>query len=729
MPQEEAIPWWTRPFRTLRRDYIREYDRLLAQDPAELAREARQDFHANVEWVMANLGCAPGLAHIVTFDSPYFEKLDLLGQRDVLRDYLPHATRQGIRVLAYLNLHWFSFDFADAHPGWEQMLADGTAYGRRYPLYGSGTTMCVNSGWREWAFQLLREAMRTGIAGAFLDGPVIYPGACYCPICRELFRRETGAPAPEQEDWRSETWKQWIEFREESLARFLTDARAALRSVNPAGAIYLNGGTYAGGAWRVARDAQRLWNCQDINGAEEFYHPTHGRQYILASALLGKFLGARNRVAQVYTHHALGAWHYIPLPVNEMKRALAQTVASGANTWFAVWDRALEHSRAEAIAGTEVHGFVEENEEYFTDTRCAARIAMVISAASNHWYLSRWRETYLVPGSGMERDLIADVADSVAEGQRRKELCDHLLTTSIQGLFLALARTHLPVEVLWDMDVTPEVLADYDAVALANVPCLSSAQRTALRDFVSAGGGLYADFESGLYDQRSEPVEDPAWLELLGLQSVAGLFVPSLTEDYLKVRDSSPPLEGFTVGQLLPRPVHILQVRPRPEARVPILVTVPLGQSYAVPQGDTSWPGLVLSRYGAGRVAYSPGALSSAFGAFGMLQHQALIGVLVEWVLAGRNPLRVQAPQSVYVEWRRRGETVDLIHLVNNSTDSHSPIGEFIPVYGLEIRLRREGARRVRSLRMKQDLPFRVEEGWTTVILPRLDQYDVVVFE
>ena len=34
-------PWWTRPFRIMRRDYISEYDRLLAQDPAELARETK----------------------------------------------------------------------------------------------------------------------------------------------------------------------------------------------------------------------------------------------------------------------------------------------------------------------------------------------------------------------------------------------------------------------------------------------------------------------------------------------------------------------------------------------------------------------------------------------------------------------------------------------------------------------------------------------------------------
>ncbi|UCH36093.1 MAG: hypothetical protein JSV65_06985 [Armatimonadota bacterium] len=735
-------PWWTRPFRIMRRDYISEYDRLLAQDPAELAREAKEDFHVNAEWVMANLGCSPGMAHIVTFDTDKFEKLDVLGDRDVLRDYIPHAERRGIKVLAYINLHWFGYEFAEAHPDWEQLLADGEPYGRRHPLYGAGTTMCVNTPWRDWAFDLIREAAKTGIAGAFLDGPVVFPGACYCDACRRLFREPSGSDAPSEEDWRSETWKDWVEFREESMARFLTDARAALRSVNPDGCIYLNGGGYAAGAWRVARDIQRLSDCQDINGAEQFFHPTSGRHYILASALLGKYLGARNRVSQVYTHHALGAWHYIPLPVNEMKLAFAQTVAAGSNTWFAVWDRALEHSREEAQAAAETNAFVERHEAYFTDTRCAARVAMLVGSASNHWYLSQRKELYIEPGSGVERDLIADVAGGAVETQKRKGVCDGLVTGSTTGMFLALARSHLPVEILWDCDVAPEVLSRYDALALANTPCLSAGQREAIRDFVAAGGGLYADFESGMYDERGNPTDDRQWRTLLGIESVDGMFVPSRTEDYLQMTAAATQLGSYRPGQLVPRPVHILGVRPRADTQVPAVVTVPLGRSYMVPRGETDNPGLILGTLGKGRVAYCPGALSAVFGELGMLQHQRLINDMVRWVTRNPSPckgedhgcatslpLEIRAPQSVYVEWRNKAPDTDLIHLVNNTADMHRPVGEFIPVRDITIRLARDRVSRVHSLRLDADIPYETRGGVVVATLPMLDEYDVVVIE
>jgi hypothetical protein len=175
-------PWQQQPLRVMTREYLGDFEQYLKQDLTELARESREDFHVNTEMVMGNLAQSPGgQAHLVTFDSDKFEKLALLGEVDILRGYLPHASRFGIRVLAYLNIHWFDYGFGDQHPGWEQVLADGERVGRRYPLYGSGTTMCLNSPWREWAFELIREAMRTGIAGVFLDGGTTRPSACSRP--------------------------------------------------------------------------------------------------------------------------------------------------------------------------------------------------------------------------------------------------------------------------------------------------------------------------------------------------------------------------------------------------------------------------------------------------------------------------------------------------------------------------------------------------------------------
>jgi len=144
--------WWLRPVRMMRRDYLADFSEFINGDLDAIARETRERWHANVEWVMATPGCAPGMAQFTLFNSDKFEKLPGVGDFDLLREYLPYARKYGIRLVPYVNMHWYSYDFAESHPGWEQLLEDGEPYGRKHPLYGGGTTFCVNGPWREWAF-------------------------------------------------------------------------------------------------------------------------------------------------------------------------------------------------------------------------------------------------------------------------------------------------------------------------------------------------------------------------------------------------------------------------------------------------------------------------------------------------------------------------------------------------------------------------------------------------
>ena len=46
---------------------------------------------------------------------------------------------------------------------------------------------------------LIEEAMKTGIDGVFLDGPVVYPGCCYCEACQAKFQAQHGGAIPEEE--------------------------------------------------------------------------------------------------------------------------------------------------------------------------------------------------------------------------------------------------------------------------------------------------------------------------------------------------------------------------------------------------------------------------------------------------------------------------------------------------------------------------------------------------
>lgn len=722
--------WWQQPVRMMRRDYISRFEKLAQSDLNQLARETRELWHCNAEWIMGNLGCSPGMAHITTFDAPGFEKLASLGERDLLREYLPLAHKHGVRLITYLNMHWFSVEFANAHPGWVQILASGASYGQVFPLYGDGTTMCINSPWRDWAFRLITEAAKTGVDGIFLDGPVVFPGCCYCESCQQLFRAQTGADLPREEDWSNPLWKKFIAFREESMANFLRDARAALHTVNPEAVIYLNGGK-----WRneVARSPQKLEPYQDITGAEAFFHPGPHAEDLRFTLMAAKFLAAGKNPAMVFTHHALGAWHYIPLPPAEMELALAQTVAGGANPWFAIMNNSLEHSQDEAVTGVaEVQKFLSQNAEIFENEKSCAKIALWASEQTSRYYISERTEFYREGGSGVEKNLIADLKKQPTEidWKSRKHKSADWIDAEIEGWFRALSRSHLPFDIFWDAHILPEKLRTYDVVILPNVACISAIQKQTLKAFVAAGGTLVADFESGFYDETGEPVADAAWRQFLGIETIEGGFKPSVVEDYLRVKATTPLTKNLRRDQLLARPEFILKVRPVAESSTPMLVLDPIGLSYKDLAGETDYPAAIFRQHRQGQVIYFPALQGEFYNRRKIVQHQILLENAARSGLKTA-PLQLEAPATVHLEIRTpdQGQTLHL-HLLNNTGDGQRPFNKIIPLFDVRIKIPAPpptlGAR---STWLDEELSYEIGADGFTVILPVLKLYDVVVVD
>ena len=727
------MKWYERPVRMMRLDYIDQLGRMKDADLDALARSKREDWHINCEWVIGTPGIAPGLGYLTTFDSPKFEKYPALGDFDLIREYLPHARKYGIHVLAYLNMHWFSYEFAELNPGWEQLTADGTPYGRVSPLYGSGTTFCVNGGWRDWARDMVAEAMKTGIDGVFLDGPVVFPGCCYCAVCRESFKARFGADIPAEEDWTNERWKDFIEFREDSLAEFLADCRASVKSVNPDGVVFLNAGSWHAGAWRVARDIEKVGEFEDFNGAEAFFHPGPRNHPLHFWALAAKHLVAGGKPAVVFSHHALGSWHYIPLPPVETQVAIAQTVACGANPWIAVFDYALDHSRGLALDPVrEIQGFLEENEEYYTGSESCADIALLHSRQSATFYVSEQDEMYGEQGTGQERDLSVDMGTGrkIVDWRRRKQVCDEIHGNSYMGYFTALTREHIPFDVILDKDLTSEALSRYRVLILPNAACLSDSQANAVRNFVERGGGLLAEFETGLYDERGRRRASNPLAGVLGISEIGGAMPPAVGEEYVKVRTAHPVTQSLNSGQLIARPQYSLQVKESEQADAPVIFMERIGRLYSALKGETDAPALIADSSGSGRAIYIPCLAGDFYARYRMWEYQALLGNAVRWLYERPLPIEADCPQTVQVELRRQTDPSRLlVHLVNNTGDMQRPMSEIIPIHDVRVCLRYDHVRRVRALRTETDLGFTQDGGIIEFTLPELGMYEVIVVE
>lgn len=728
------LKWHQRPVRMMRLDYFGDdLSRIKDVDFDALARSKRDEWHVNCEWIVGTPGMAPGLGYKITFNSPKFEKYPPLGDFDFVREYLPYSKKYGIKLIAYMNMHWFAYDFADLHPDWEQKTADGASYGRQFPLYGSGSTFCVNSPWRDWAFELIREAMATGIDGVFLDGPIFFPGCCYCESCQEQFSSEYKTDIPTQEDWSNPDWIHFVEFRSHSLARFLKDCRESVRSVNPDGVVFLNAGSWQASTWRFARSIDSVGEYEDFNGAEAFFHPGPHDQILLPWAATGKYMTAGDKPAVVFSHHMLGPWHFIPLSKIEAELAIAQTVACGANPWFATVNYALEHSREATIEPiNEMQSFLASHEEYYTNTRSCADIALISSSQTSTFYVSRLAGFYGETGSGREENLLVDMGtgDETVDWKKRKEICEATVDGSYLGYFLALSRSHIPFDVVLDNDISLEKLSKYRALILPNSACLSDMQIKAIEEFVQNGGSVVAEFETGAYNETGQPRETNPLLGLFGVDSIKSLMKPVSTEEYVRVEQSHPSIGKLKSGQLIARPTYSLKCAASQGTSVPSVFMNEVGGIYSPLKGESDNPALVVSSCGSGRAAYIPSLVGEFYNKFKLPDYQNLIEGVIRWAHVDPMMIETDCPPTVEIEprWNAQKDQI-LIHLVNNTGDMQRPIAQIITLRDLCIRLKCQSVKSIKALRAGVDLPSVYNDGWAEFTLPELDLYELIVVE
>ncbi len=717
-----AEEWWQQPVRMLRVDEVPDFTRLTHVDLEQLAHSRKEDWGINCEWLLGSFGWE-GKGNLTSFQTPLFDRWPGLGDFDYLRQYTPYAHRNGIHVIAYLNMHWFTYELADQHPGWEQLTSSGKAYGRVHPLYGKGTTFCVNGPWREWAFSMMREAMKTGVDGLFLDGPVLFPDCCYCAACQRLFQEKYHQPIP-TEDWTNPLWREFLEFREDSVARFLADAQKAVRSVNPAGVVFLNAGSWHPGGWRVARDIQKTGPYQNFNGAEAFFHhgvATSRYEYLMT----GKYLRAGGKPAVVFTHYMNGSWHYRLLDPNEALLGLVQTVSAGANPWLALINSSLKSQPDAAKPVKALFDFLEANRARYTDMESAADVALLFSSATDRNYLSFSDSLQYTSGAGKEENLIfSQDASKAGNLSTKKSACEQFLEDAYRGYFEMLTREHVPFDIILDQDLTNGKLAHYKTLVLPDSACLSPAAAAAIRQFVAGGGRLLASFEAGFYDDQGQPT--PALLDLLGIGSLNGAFPVFSGDNYVEAMAGH---WGFKTGDLIERGPYALKVKARDKVETPERFQQPMERPYEPLKGLSEYPAVLRSSFGQGKVIYFPEAMGVFYGRLRMTTAEDRVAGAVRELL-GPPALELRAPKTVSVEaYHPKGSRTLVIHLVNNTVDGQ-PATEVLPVSGLTLRLRMDKApAKVSALRENHTLQTSYANGVAQIQVPQLRLYEVIVVE
>ena len=247
--------WWeNEPLRII--DLVVTDDLLKSQSPEQLADlKADRFYNAEHFGALSFIGGAD--------DRCVFKPADERSQ-DYLRRYLAEAKKRGLHTFIYFNVHSYPPAFEQKHPDWAQRKEDGTPISN---VYETNTSMCVNSGYREWCFETVRNIARFPVDGVFYDGPIFFADTCYCAACQEKFKKLYAHKMPSKKVRKGRAARELLEFQAASLRDFLRDSRAAIKAVNPEIAFYVNGGE-RGGNWVTGRLNRMMVVEQDILGSE-----------------------------------------------------------------------------------------------------------------------------------------------------------------------------------------------------------------------------------------------------------------------------------------------------------------------------------------------------------------------------------------------------------------------------------------------------------------------------
>jgi len=620
---------------------------------------------------------------------------------DRLGEYLPLAHRKGIKLIVYFNVHWYSREFGKEHPNWQQVKEDGNPID---DVYTTGTSFCVNSPYRQWVFQIVRDLCEYDIDGIFYDGPIFFASTCYCESCRELFEKRTGQSIPPKSKRDQPLWRELIDFQSDSIAKFLSESNSIIKDADPEILFCMNANSNWP-FWPTGRDNHKIIMHTDLLGAEGgFIYNDLNQTPIYKPGIAAKLLRSQSRGKPAVVFDCAGhkPWSWYLLPREEIDMLLAETLAGGASFWIPFFPSDLSQPELGTVAS--YCKLVAKNPEAFSGTDSMARVALLWPSASVEVY-----EGSSVPLTDFTKEIQAKGVGDIGQ--------------EFLGFYEGLARAQVPFDVIDEENFSD--LLRYDVVALPNAACLSRDSCLRLKEFVSKGGSLVASFETSLYDESDRRQHDFQLADLFGVKFSQSVFGP-MHWDYVHIdrKNASRFLKGIT-KQLVPAPTYGIKVEAT-TAKVLSTYYAKLAGCYDHTPQVSAMPFLVVNKYRKGQVAYLAGTFGMSLASFRFPEYLALVRNLASGL--SRNIVRIRDAPWVEVNLRRNHDEV-FVHLTNQTSGLKRPLTHIHPLTGLTIDLPRMRVKSARALISGRKLNPRELRGGTSVVLPRLESYEVIALK
>jgi hypothetical protein len=184
---------------------------------------------------------AYAMSHVGLFNYPtkVGQQHRSLKGRNLLKEIVDHCHAHQIAVVVYNSLI-FDRWAADAHPDWRLRAHDGSVHGKG----GRHGLLCPNSPYREYVRAWIEEECTHFKFDGIRFDMTFWPAVCYCKYCRQRFAKEVGGDIPTTVNWLDERWVTFQRKREEWLAEFAALATDTVRKHKPNVSVEHQSSTY-----------------------------------------------------------------------------------------------------------------------------------------------------------------------------------------------------------------------------------------------------------------------------------------------------------------------------------------------------------------------------------------------------------------------------------------------------------------------------------------------------
>lgn len=699
-------PWWDSPNRVLLIN-LREGDEPKIHADELIADLKRYD---------ATAFCISGGGIVAFYQTkiPGHRISSGLNGRDLLAEIIPVAHANNLRVLARIDPSCAPKELAKSNPEWFSRDKEGN-----FREVSEHYVTCPNADYYHKhiisiAVEMLVEYNADGIwnnQGKFAAWDT---DACYCATCKKLFKLDTGFELPLVEDWESNAWRAYNEWRYQKIALWVKNMHTAIHSAK-SDAVFIAATqlsesleTIQPGGWDIDYWLEHqdilTFECQRRNTAP--WWPGIQAKYL--SGIAG------DKPKWMTVSYFYPWWRLYASPEEENRPWIAQQFANGVNSWLHINGGSSEIFDRRGLAPMqEVFQRLGRWEDYFDKARSSAQVAIIYSRYSQ---------------------------DNYGKDKPYERYVD-----AVRGYYKALLEVHIPFDVLSDKFLDVDRLKQYQVLVLPNSACLSDLAVEILLDFANRGGVIVATFESGIYKEMGERRDIPAFEKLFGGSYEKPLH--NLKSSYGQIHnDCHPIFDGIENTDLIPNDGSIIQFKSaNPEA--PLLTLIPpitahSGATISIPEYSgnvtkTNIPLFVFNNYGAGSGILFCNQMDALFYRYGFPDLGKLLANAVLIGLGKRRNLEVQASDFVDVTSMEQ-ESRRLIHLINfpvsksvNSGWRH-PGGNLIPQENISIRVMEPAGKKIKEVRLASNescIEYQTNSNWIEVVVPVLHDHEIVIFE